>query len=113
MRCLLRLPPGCGQLRVVAENAWRQAAPPATEFSWTPLAEATPMGALGLTIAAPGEIPRLLRDLLEHADHYRRCAREHAPECARQHSGQQVLAGLDALGSSDVAADAPARSIAR
>ena len=107
VRCLLRLPPGCRRLRLVAGNAWRQAAPPAGDFSWTALATATPMGALGLTIAAPSEIPRVLRDVLEHADHYRRCAREQAAECARLHSGPQVLAGLDALGGADVAAERP------
>ena len=107
VRCLLRLPEGSRRLRLSADNAWRQAAPPATDFAWTALPQVSPMGALGLTIAAPSEIPRLLRDVLEHAAHYRRCAREQAAECARLHSGQQVLAGLDALGGTDVAAERP------
>jgi hypothetical protein len=92
---------------VVAGNAWRDAAPPATAFTWTALPGTTPMGALGLAFAAPEEIPRLLRDLLEHADHYRRQARAHAPECARLHSGARVLAGLDAPGAPDVAVEGP------
>jgi hypothetical protein len=106
VRCLLRLPPGCRRVRILADNAWREsAAAPATELRWSALTTAAPMGALGLTIAAPGEIPRLLRDVLEHFEHYRRATREHAGECARLHSGRQVLEGLGALGGADIAAE--------
>ena len=62
------------------------------------------MGALGLTIASGGEVPRLLRDVLEHHAHYRACAIAHAPACAQAHSGAAVVAGLDASGATGIAA---------
>jgi hypothetical protein len=63
------------------------------------------MGALGLTIAAASEIPRLLRDLLSHADHYRLRTRAHADACAHAHSGLQVLAGLGVNAVADIAGE--------
>ncbi len=107
VRSLLRLPPGCTRLRVIARNAWRQAAVPASGFGWSWLEQPAPMGALGLTIAAPDEIPRLLQDVLEHAGHYRRLVREQALACARAHSGQQVLADLGAPAAPDIAREVP------
>jgi hypothetical protein len=61
------------------------------------------MGALGLTIAASSEVPRLLREMLEHCAHYRQCAVAHAAECARQHSGHAVLAGLGVHAAASIA----------
>ena len=104
VRCLLPLPPGCRRLRVTAHNAWRQAAAPAARYEWTVLPEAPPLGALGLTFAATNEIPRLLRDLLHHAAHYRSRARAHADACAKAHSGAQVLAGLGMNAVAEIAA---------
>jgi len=104
VRCLLPLPPGCRRLRVTPHNAWRQAAAPATHYAWSVLPEAPPMGALGLSFAATGEIPRLLRDLLHHAEHYRSRARAHAGACAEAHSGSQVLAGLGIKAVAEIAA---------
>jgi hypothetical protein len=107
VRSLLRLPPGCARLRVTAHNAWRQAAAPAGDFSWSWLEQPAPMGALGLTIAAPAEIPRLLQDVLEHSSHYRRLVREQSADCARAHSGAQVLADLGAPGAANIAGERP------
>ena len=104
VRCLLPLPPACQRLRVTAHNAWRQAAAPATHYEWSVLPEAPPMGALGLTFAATSEIPRLLRDLLQHAAHYRSRAGAHAGACAGAHSGSQVLAGLGVQAVAEIAA---------
>jgi len=105
VRCLLPLPPGCRRLRVTAHNAWRPAAAPAARFEWSVVPEAPPMGALGLTIAAASELPRLLRDLLDHAEHYRLRTRTHAGACAHAHSGSQVLAGLGVNAVADIAGE--------
>ncbi len=94
VRTLLRLPPGCTGVQMSMHNAWQHGIAPATQPEWTLLPEATPMGALGLTIAAGGEVPRLLRDVLEHCDHYRARVIAHAAGCARAHSGFAVIAGL-------------------
>ncbi len=94
VRTLLRLPPGCARVQLTLHNAWERAALPATQPEFTLLDEALPMGALGVTIASGSEVPRLLRELLEHCVHYRERATAHAAECARQHSGHAVLAGL-------------------
>jgi hypothetical protein len=104
VRCLLPLPAGCRRMHVTAHNAWRQAPAPATRYEWSLLPEALPMGALGLAFAATDEIPRLLRDLLHHAEHYRSSARAHAGACARAHSGSQVLAGLGIKAVAEIAA---------
>ena len=107
VRCLLRLPPGCRRVRITTHNAWQHTEPPAAGFEWTLLTAAVPMGALGLTVAAASEIPRLLQDVLEHAGHYRHCARTHAAACARAHSGFQVLAGLGVRAAPSIAAEPP------
>jgi hypothetical protein len=96
VRALLRLPPGCVRVQLSMHNAWNQAAAPAAYPEWTLLSEAVPMGALGLTIAAGSEVPRLLQEILENCGHYREHAMRHAAQCARQHSGSAVLAGLGA-----------------
>ena len=61
------------------------------------------MGALGLTIAAGSEVPRLLRDVLEHCDHYRARVIAHAAGCARAHSGFAVIAGLSGARRASIA----------
>ena len=94
VRTLLRLPAGCARVQISMYNAWQRDAPPAAQPEWALLPEATPMGALGLTIAAGAEVPRLLRDVLEHCGHYRARVAAHAANCAQAHSGIAVLAGL-------------------
>jgi hypothetical protein len=77
-------------------NAWQRDAVPATQPEWTLLPDTTPMGALGLTIAASSEVPRLLREVLENSGHYSGHVVAHAAICARAHSGSAVLAALGA-----------------
>jgi hypothetical protein len=96
VRSLFRLPPGTQRARITVSNAWQDAPAPASASSVTLLPHAPPLGALGLTIAAGSEIPRLLEELLEHIGHYRQAVRAHAAACAQAHSGMQVLAGLGA-----------------
>ncbi len=96
VRTLLRLPDRCARVRLSLTNAWQQQAIPVTRVNWTLMAEALPMGALGLTIAASSEVPRLLQDVLEHHAHYRGSARAHSEDCRAAHSGLAVLAGLGA-----------------
>jgi hypothetical protein len=94
VRTLLRLPRGCTRVQLSLHNAWNQGAAPATRPEWTLLTEAVPMGALGLTIAASSEVPRLLEEILRHSAHYRERAISQAADCARLHSGRAVLSGL-------------------
>ena len=94
VRTLLRLPSGCARVRLSMRNAWQHAAAPASQPEWALLSEAAPMGALGLTIAASSEVPRLLQEVLEHCAHYRQRVAAHAAQFATAHSGLQVLAGL-------------------
>jgi len=94
VRTLLHLPRGCTRVQLSLHNAWNQSAAPATQPEWTLLREAAPMGALGLTIAASSEVPRLLEEILRHSAHYRERAISHAADCARLHSGRAVLSGL-------------------
>jgi len=96
VRTLLQLPAGCTRVQMSMHNAWQQNIAPAAQPEWTLLPEATPMGALGLTIAAGTEVPRLLRDVLDHCGHYRTRVAAHAADCARAHSGIAVLEGLGA-----------------
>jgi len=96
VRCLFRLPPGTQRARITTRNAWQDGAPPAGALSAALLQHAPPLGALGLTIAAGSEVPRLLDELLRHIAHYRQSVRAHAAPCAQAHSGLQVLAGLGA-----------------
>jgi hypothetical protein len=96
VRTLLRLPAGCARVRLSLHNAWQRDVPPAAQPEFALLPEALPMGALGLTIAASTEVPRLLRDVLEHCAHYRARVAAHAKSCAEAHSGTAVLAGLGA-----------------
>jgi len=107
VRNLLRLPAGCARVHMSMHNAWQRSSPPAARPEWTLLAEATPMGALGLTIAAGTEVPRLLRDVLEHWAHYRARVAAHAADCAQMHSGAAVLAGLDARLAPSIAEPSP------
>ncbi len=103
VRALLRLPAGCARVQMSMHNAWQGHSAPASKPEWTLLTEATPMGALGLTIAAGSEVPRLLRDVLEHCDHYRARVIAHAASCARAHSGLAVIAGLSAHAAPSIA----------
>jgi hypothetical protein len=103
VRALLRLPPRCARVHLSIQNAWSTGTAPATRPEWTLLTDAVPMGALGLTIAASSEVPRLLREILEHCVHYRQRAVAHASECARQHSGHAVLAGLGVRAAPSIA----------
>lgn len=103
VRCLLRLPLGCTRVLLSMRNAWQQAAAPAAQPEWALLPDRPPMGALGLTIAASTEVPRLLREVLEHCTHYRQRVVAHAAECARVHSGLQVLVGLGAHADPSIA----------
>jgi hypothetical protein len=104
VRTLLRLPPGCARVQLSLHNAWDDAAIPATQPEFTLLGDGVPMGALGLTIASGREVPRLLQELLEHCAHYRERATAHAAECASQHSGHAVLAGLGVRAALSIAA---------
>jgi hypothetical protein len=103
VRALLRLPTGCTHVQMSMHNAWQRNSAPATRPEWTLLPEATPMGALGLTIATGSEVPRLLRDVLEHCDHYRARVIAHAESCARAHSGFAVIAALGARAAPNIA----------
>jgi hypothetical protein len=103
VRSLLRLPTGCARVQVSMHNAWQGDKAPAIKPEWTLLPEATPMGALGLTIAAGSEVPRLLRDVLENCDHYRARVIAHAASCARAHSGFAVIAELSARAAPSIA----------
>lgn len=94
VRALFRLPVGCARVQLSMHNAWQRTSAPATDPQWTMLPEALPMGALGLTIAAGTEVPRLLQDVLEHCGHYRARVAAHAADCAQAHSGAAVIAGL-------------------
>ena len=76
---------------------------------WSTLQTAPPLGALGLTIAEAREIPRLLQELLEHFDHYRQRTRAHAAAFAEAHSGNQVLAGLQARATTSLPGELPGR----
>jgi hypothetical protein len=96
VRTLLRLPTGCAQVRVSLHNAWQRNIAPAAEPQWALLPEAVPMAALGVTIASSSEVPRLLRDVLEHCAHYRARVTAHAASCAQAHSGAAVVASLGA-----------------
>ncbi len=104
VRTLLRLPAGCARVQLSMHNAWQRTVAPATDPQWTMLPEPLPMGALGLTIAAGTEVPRLLQDVLEHCGHYRARVAAHSANCAQAHSGGAVIAGLTA---SPVIAEAP------
>lgn len=94
VRTLLRLPAGCAHVQLSMRNAWQRTIAPATDPEWALLPQALPMGALGLTIASGSEVPRLLRDVLEHCSHYRARVAAHAASCAQAHSGSAVIAAL-------------------
>lgn len=96
VRTLLRLPAGCARVQLSMHNAWHRNLAPAVDPEWALLEEALPMGALGLTIAAAAEVPRLLRDVLEHCALYRARVAAQVASCARAHSGAAVLAALRA-----------------
>lgn len=96
VRTVLRLPAGCARVRIAMRNAWQRNVAPASDPQWTLLPEAIPMGALGLTVAAGTEVPRLLQDVLEHCSHYHAYVAAHAAGCALAHSGAAVIAGLGA-----------------
>ena len=103
VRCLFRVAPGSHRVRALLSNAWQQGTAPAVSVEWSTLQTAPPLGALGLTIAEAREIPRLLQELLEHFDHYRQRTRAHAAAFAEAHSGNQVLAGLQARATTRIA----------
>ena len=86
VRTMLRLPAGCARVHMSMHNAWQDKAAPATQAEWTLLPGTLPMGALGLTIAAGSEVPRLLQELLENCGHYRTHVAAHAAACADAHS---------------------------
>ncbi len=107
VRTVLRLPAGCTRVNISMHNAWQRNVAPAADPQWTLLSEAVPMGALGLTVAAGTEVPRLMQDLLEHCGHYRARVTAHAASCARAHSGSAVLAGLGAHAAPVIAEASP------
>ena len=104
VRTLLRLPPACARVQMSMHNAWQEHALPAMPPEYALIPEPVPMGALGLTIAASSEVPRLLQEVLEHRDHYHECALAHAASCAQSHSGLAVLSGLGARAIPSIAA---------
>jgi hypothetical protein len=107
VRTLLRLAAGCRRVQISLHNAWQRGAAPASAPHWALLPEAAPMGALGLTIAASSEVPRLLRDVLEHCGHYRARVVAYAASCAHAHSGSAVIAGLGVRAAPRIAEPSP------
>jgi hypothetical protein len=54
-------------------------------------ANGCPLGAVGLIAAGIDQVPRLLRDMADHYEHYRRTAAEFAPEWGQWHSPERVV----------------------
>lgn len=65
----------------------------------------TPLGAVAQVAAAPGEVPRLLREVVTHIDHYRETAEAFAVSWRRRHEPARTLDML--LRNSAVGATAP------
>ncbi len=53
-----------------------------------------PIGKVGLIATAPSDVPKLLLEFLNHADHYIQSARAHAQEYSESHSPNRVLSSL-------------------
>lgn len=57
----------------------------------TGLSSSVPLGAVGLTFAGVEQVPALLRDMVDHYDHYRRTAEAFAPAWGEWHSPERVV----------------------
>ena len=51
-------------------------------------------GAVGRIVADPTEAPRLVREMIEHHEHYRRTSAEFATTCRARHHAAEVLRHL-------------------
>lgn len=96
---LVRLNPRARRLRCVLSNAYHAAPVTLDGFAIQFLGPAAdgqprPQSAVGLIAAASAEIPRLLREVVEHHAHYRATARAFARTWYAEHHPRQTLACL-------------------
>jgi len=97
VHCVVRLPMPAARVSVQINRAWGTGPAPIHAAYWRALPVAPPLGATGLTIAADEQLPRLLRDVMDHIDHYQSYARAAAPDCAAKHSAASIVAALTAV----------------
>jgi hypothetical protein len=65
-------------------------------------AQGLPLGSVGLLAAGIDQVPRLLRDVADHYEHYRRSAEAFAPAWGEWHSPDKVVRMLTETRPSDV-----------
>jgi hypothetical protein len=96
------------EARLVFENAFATGpitiSEPHLSFLAVPDAGAAglPTGSSGLSFAARSEIPRLLREMLAHYEHYRQRARDKSPTSCQRFGPEVTLAELQAPQSESV-----------
>jgi glycosyltransferase involved in cell wall biosynthesis len=100
VRALVHLDAGSARLRLSWRNAWHDGPITLSGVTHEFVAAATepgghcPMGAVGLAFAEVGEIPQLLREMLDHSGHYRERARAFSLRCAEHHNPRRLVAEL-------------------
>ena len=97
IRTLFNLSGEASRVRLSWHNAWDDATLHVGDIEFQFLGGDTwPLGAVGLSFAEVEHTPRLLLDMLQHMEHYRRMASEFAERLAREHNADQIVAQLTA-----------------
>jgi hypothetical protein len=97
---LVPLAQGCQNVRLLLSNAYgrQRLLVEGLELAFLSTAAlqtpSCPAGAVGLIAADMDQVPRLLRDMVDHYDHYRRTAAQFAPRFAAIHSPQHLIERL-------------------
>jgi hypothetical protein len=96
VRALVRVVEGACRLGLSLHNAYGDAPVTLQRLTATRIASATavPGGAVGQIVADPGEAPSLVREMIEHHEHYRRTSAEFAAACRARHHAAKVLRHL-------------------
>jgi hypothetical protein len=93
MRALLRLTEGARRLDLGLRNAFGEASVALEHVVATPLPQSSdvPAGAIGCIAAEPAAAPALVREVIEHHEHYRRTCASFAPTFRARHDAADVL----------------------
>jgi hypothetical protein len=97
---LVRLEPAAWRVRLALSNAYDEAPVTIQDVQVSLLSSAqteagrAPSGAVGLIAADSGEAPRLLREMIDHYDHYRRTAAKYSSDWFRRHDPRRTVSTL-------------------
>lgn len=104
---LLRLDPRVNRIRITLTNAYHNdlieiSRPYVDFFSGSP--EGLPSGAVGLVAADLRQIPELLREMVQHYEHYSRSAAKFRTSWNHKHAPQRTIEALAANNGTQVSA---------